>query len=111
MRKQFSLLSKLTLRSRWLVVGMGIKHWLLVLAAGASLSGLGIFHLIRFVYDQEIIPRPLYDLLTFQFLPIWLRILAPIVLGVLVILVTVAKIGANLIEPFRRPDENIIESL
>lgn len=111
MRKRSLLLSKVAIRSRWLVVGMGIKRWLLVLAVGASLSGLGVFHLIQFIYRQDFIPRPLYDVLTLQFLPLWLRILAPFLVGSAVILLTVAKIGANLIEPFRRPDEDIMESL
>ncbi len=59
---------------KWFIPGMGIKRWLLLLAFGATLLGLGVVYLIIMLYRLELLPLAIYRLLTFQFLPPWARI-------------------------------------
>lgn len=96
---------------RWLSLGIGIKRWILVLGLGASLSGLGLVYLILVLNRQGYLPASVYRGITLQFLPVQLRIVVPILLGGVAILVAMARIGANLVKPFRQPGDGVIESL
>src|SRR5690606_19498480 len=49
--------------------------------------------------------------LTLQFLPAGWRAAIPILLGGLLMLLAVIRLGANLIQPFRRPGQDVAESL
>lgn len=99
--------------SRWLALGIGIKRWLMLLGIGAALTGIGLFYLVVVLYQTTLIPVAVYSVLTLGFLPVWLRVLLPLLLGGGLLLLAVVRIGANLIAPFRHPDadEKVIESL
>lgn len=96
---------------RWLAIGIGVKRWLLILAVGAVLVGMGIGLLLIAVGQQEVLTEEIFALLTLQFLPLWLRILLPIVLGTSLMLVSILRLGSNLVAPFRNPDEKVVDSL
>jgi len=54
---------------KWLIPGMGIKRWLLLLAAGIACLSLGFAYLFR-----ELYPLPeFFYYATLQFIPRWLR--------------------------------------
>lgn len=96
----------------WLRVGIGIKRWLLLLGLGAAVSGMGIVYLILVLRRAGLMSSGLYDVLTMQFLPVSLRILLPLLIGGLLILLAVVKIGSTLIAPFRLDgDASMAESL
>lgn len=97
--------------NRLLAPGIGIKRWLLLLGVGAALIGIGLVYLILLLHRANLIPDALYDLLTLQFLPVELRMLAPLLVGAAVMLIAIAHLSANLIEPFRQPGETFIQSL
>ncbi len=97
--------------NRWLSLGIGIKRWLLVLGLCGGLFGLGLVYLILVLYRREWMPETIYNLLTLQFLPIWLRIMLPIILGGSGIFYTVLKIGSTLVAPFRQPGKQVIQTL
>ena len=59
---------------RWLLPGMHIKRWLLVLVAGITLFSLGCAYLLRVLYDVRSLPSVFYYL-TLQFIPRWGRAL------------------------------------
>jgi len=96
---------------RWLVIGIGVKRWLLILAVGAVLAGMGIGLFLIALGQQEVLTEKIFALLTLQFLPLWLGILLPIVLGTSLMLVSILRLGSNLVAPFRNPDEKVVESL
>jgi uncharacterized cofD-like protein len=96
---------------RWLSLGIGIKRWILLLGVGAALTGIGLVHLVLVLNREGLLPGSAYRGITLQFLPVWLRILLPLSLGGMIILLAVTRIGANLVKPFRRPGDGVIESL
>ena len=96
---------------RWILPGLGVKRWflLLLIGAGMLIAGLGIgFYLAE---QQGWLPPALVDLLTLVFLPDWARIWMPIGLGAILVYWAGQRLVANLVAPFRRDDEAISESL
>jgi hypothetical protein len=84
MAKRSFFLQSLTANLRWLSLGMGIKRWLLLLGLGAAIAGMGLVYLILMLDRVGWLPQTVYDTLTLQFLPLWGRILLPLVLGVVI---------------------------
>ena len=96
----------------WFVVGMGVKRWLVVLGIAAAIIGIGITYLLLGVANSTFLPSWLRSALTLSFIPFtWMRILVSFVVGGLLILVATARLGANLVAPFREPDSDIAESI
>ncbi|MCA9960106.1 MAG: YvcK family protein [Anaerolineales bacterium] len=96
---------------RWLTVGIGVKRWLLLLGTGAAITGMGLVYFILVAYREQWIPEWVYDLITLQFLPVWLRVLLPGLVGGAVILMAVARIGQTLVAPYRSEDVHVVETL
>ncbi len=97
--------------SRWLIPGMGLKRWLLLLGIGAFITGMGFVYAILLLYRAEWMSQQVYDGLTLQFLPISLRVLLPLLIGGSVMLLAVYLMGRQLVAPFRHPDEGVAEAL
>ncbi|MCO5186221.1 MAG: YvcK family protein [Anaerolineae bacterium] len=95
----------------WLIVGIGVKRWLVVLIAASAFLGMGLVFLLFVLQSADILPQILYQALTLRFLPLWLRVLLPIVVGTIVILLAIVRLSSNLLEPFRPPDKLVAESL
>lgn len=95
--------------SRWLIPGIGIKRWLLVLGLGTASIGIGLGNLLFVAHENGWLTTAVYDALTLQFLSQPLRIMLPFLVGSLLILISVLKIGRNLIAPFSPPDEDVAE--
>src|SRR5262249_3068351 len=61
---------------RWLQPGIGVKRWLLLMFAGMLLLALGVAHVLRQLSAGQGpggLVESLIDLVTLQFLPVWLR--------------------------------------
>jgi uncharacterized cofD-like protein len=106
-----NFLQSLARRSLWLVYGMGVKRWLVVLSLGAAATGMGLVYLLIMVRNGGWLPDRLYYLLTLQFLPLWGRVILPLVVGGVIIATALVRLGTNLVAPFRRPGEDVVESL
>lgn len=101
-----------TKRRRWLVVGIGIKRWLVVLAVGAAVAGMGAVYGLIWARRMGLVPSTtLYRLLTLQWLPPWVAMIVPLGMGGLLMLVALFRLGRNLLEPFRDPEVAIADSL
>lgn len=111
MAKLRALWRSLYIRRRWLAIGIGIKRWLLVLVVGAAVMSMGWIYLLLGANRAGWIPPGLYDLLTLNFLPLWLRIILSLIAGGLIILVAVIKVGKNLVEPLRNGQGAVVDSL
>ncbi len=96
---------------RWLTIGMGVKRWLLLLAVGTAVAGIGLVN-IFFIADQKgWLSEMLLHVLTFKFLPPILQILVPIVIGGICVGVAVEKLGRRLLSPFPEPEDGMAEML
>jgi uncharacterized cofD-like protein len=93
---------------RWLVPGIGVKRWLLVIFAGLLLLALGVAHVLRQV-GQDLRPgglaQVLIDAVTLQFLPYALRGLIVGAVGTALVLLGVARVVRAVTEPLRTPNE------
>jgi uncharacterized cofD-like protein len=96
---------------QWLSVGMGVKRWVLVLSVGSGLIGMGLVYLLVLLYRADFIPAFVYDWLMLGFLPLSWRIILPLALGVVIVLLALARLSANIVEPFRRPGDSLVDSL
>lgn len=111
MARKFRLWDSISVRRRWLTIGIGIKRWLLLLVVGTAVTSIGWIYILLIFNRLGWIPSGLYDLLTFQFLPLWLRVLVPLVIGGLIILLSIIKLGKNLVEPLRGSEGAVVDSL
>jgi uncharacterized cofD-like protein len=93
---------------RWLMPGIGIKRWLVVVFAGLLLLALGVAHVIRQA-TAEVHPGGvtgwLIDAITLQFLPYALRGLTVGVLGTALVVIGGVRVIRAVTAPFRAADE------
>jgi uncharacterized cofD-like protein len=92
---------------RWLLPGIGLKRWLLVLFLGLLLLALAFAHLLRQV-SRDLEPTglagALIDTATLQFLPYPLRGLIAGSIGVVLVAVGAYRSLRVLTDPLRAPD-------
>ncbi len=94
----------------WFSPGMGLKRWILLLALGSAALGMGVVYGLIWLRRSGLIPsNRVYELLTLQWLPPWLAMLLPLILGAALIVLALVRLGATITAPFRRPDESITE--
>jgi uncharacterized cofD-like protein len=98
-------------RRRWLTVGMGIKRWLLILGFGATLVGIGLAQILFVIIQWGDLPGWLHSALTLAFLPLWLRMLLPLSVGILVAITALFHLSNTLIAPFQPADATVADSL
>ncbi len=98
-------------RRRWLTIGIGVKRWLLLLLAGAAVTSMGWVYLLLAFNREGWLPGPLYDALTLRFLPLWLRMALPLLVGGIIILIAVVRLGKSLVEPLRGGEGAVVDSL
>ncbi len=111
MRSRKRFWNSLYLRRRWLAVGIGIKRWLVLLVLGAIIMSVGWLDLLLAISRADWAPVGVLGVLTLQFLPPWLRVLLPLVVGGLVMLLSVINLGRNLVEPLRAGPGALVDSL
>ena len=96
---------------RWLVPGMQVKRWLLVLIAGITLFGLGCAYLLRDLYDIHPL-APVFYYLTLQFIPRWGRALLFGLVGSALIAMGLLRMNQALLAPFVHPgQEKVVDAL
>jgi uncharacterized cofD-like protein len=98
---------------RWLVPGLGVKRWLLVILFGITLLGVGLAILILDVYRNapDTWWLPLISAASLRFLPRILR--AAIFGGIGVALIVGGFYGFNrsLMAPFLKPGRRVVDTL
>ncbi|MBE9508391.1 MAG: YvcK family protein, partial [Chloroflexi bacterium] len=93
---------------KWLIPGIGVKRWVLLLACGIALLSLGFSFLLR-----ELYPLPsVFYYLTFQFIPRGLRAGLFGLAGAAVVMLALLYLNRALLEPFVEPDpETVINAV
>ena len=89
---------------RWLVPGMHVKRWLLLLLAGTTIVGLGVAYLLREVYVSWTFP-PVFYYLTLQFIGRAWRGLLFGLLGLGAIAAAIYQLNRSLLAAFLRPGQ------
>ena len=78
----------------WLIVGIGIKRWLVLVALATLILGVGAFSFAVELVARGILPRDIYNGLTLQFLPETARIAIFLVVGVGLLLFSLAGLSS-----------------
>lgn len=110
MTEQPGRLRSLQARLRWLVPGIGVKRWLLLLLAGATFLGLGIGYVLLELYRTVEVPAAL-SLLTLQFVPRLVRGALMGAVGLGLMGWALAQIQRTLLAPFLRPGQDVAVAL
>jgi uncharacterized cofD-like protein len=90
---------------KWLIPGMGVKRWLLLLFGGITIVSLGVGYLLVDVYRTWTFPSVAYYV-TLQFIPRAWRGLLFGVVGVAAIVVAVMQLNKSLLSAFRSPSQS-----
>lgn len=96
--------------AKWLIPGLQIKRWLLILIAGITLLSLGLAYLLRAVYAAGNYPEFIYWL-TLQFLPRPLRALLFGLLGAGITIWGLIELNRSLLAPFTTPDGSTVDRI
>lgn len=112
--KVFNILQKILLNLRWLVPGIGVKRWILVILAGTTLLGVGMAVYLLDIYRTapESWWLPVIKIVSLQFIQV--RILRALIFGGLgIALIVIGTMGLNrsLLKPFLRPGKDIIDTV
>ena len=95
---------------KWLIPGMGVKRWLLLLFGGITIVSLGVGYLLVDVYRTWTFPSVFYYL-TLQFIPRAWRGLLFGVAGVAAITIAVLQLNRSLLSAFRAPGQSSLADI
>ena len=92
---------------KWFRPGLGVKRWLVVLAVGIILIGIGVGALVCQVASLSLTE----GLLHLGFLPPWALILLPVTAGAGVVIFGLRGLNRTLLSPFTEGNGEIVEAL
>jgi uncharacterized cofD-like protein len=95
---------------KWLVPGINIKRWLVLLLLGITLLALSVAYFLVTLYREQVVP-PIFYYLTLQFIPRLVRAVIVGVLGIVALIVALVQLNRSLLEPFVRPDEPLVDTV
>jgi uncharacterized cofD-like protein len=96
--------------SKWLLPGMGVKRWLLLLMAGVTALSLGVAYALVELYRELTLPSVFYYL-TLQFIPRELRALLFGAFGLGAVAYATYRLNRSLLAVFMRPGQNNLANL
>ncbi len=90
---------------KWLLPGMQVKRWLLLLFGGITVLSLGAGYILVEIYRTWAFP-PIFYYLTLQFIPRALRGFLFGVLGITAVVVAIVQLNNSLLSAFRSPGDS-----
>lgn len=98
---------------RWLVPGIGVKRWILVILIGTTFLALGFAVLILDIYRTapESWWLPILSYLSLRFLNRTLRALIFGTIGIVLIIWGIIKLNKTLLRPFMVPGKDVIDTV
>lgn len=90
---------------KWLLPGMYVKRWLLLLSGGITILSLGVGYILVEIYRTWTFP-PIFYYLTLQFIPRPGRALLFGVLGITAVVVAIVQLNRSLLSAFRSPGDS-----
>lgn len=108
-----NLLRILKREARWLIPGIGVKRWVLIILAGVTLLALGIAFLLINIYRTvpESVTATVIAVVSLQFLDRLIRALIFGMIGLLLVGYGFWGLNRALLRPFIQPGKPIIESV
>lgn len=110
-REKRSLRNVWQLWRGWFAIGIGVKRWVVLLALGALILGGGIGALLLLIRQRELLPDGVIEVITLNYLPSPLRVMVPLLLGIVIVIIAILGLGNSLVAPFRRPGEDLALSI
>lgn len=103
----------IVLKLRWLLPGIGVKRWILLILAGTTLLGVGFAVLILDVYRTapDTWWLPIISFLSLRFIDRTLRGLIFGGIGLALIGFGIQGLNRTLLKPFVRPGSNLIDTV
>ncbi|MGQ9717733.1 MAG: gluconeogenesis factor YvcK family protein [Anaerolineae bacterium] len=92
---------------KWLLPGIGVKRWLLTLALGIVLVGMGGGFLFRQLY----LFAGVYRYVSLAFLPYWARGPLLILIGLVLVIFGLIRLNRVLLSPFVQDTNEVVEAL
>jgi hypothetical protein len=98
---------------RWLIPGIGVKRWVLVILIGTTFLGLGFAVLVLNAYHTapESWWSPILAYLSLRFLPRAFRAIIFGSIGVGLIIWGIIKLNKTLLRPFMVPGKDVIDTV
>jgi uncharacterized cofD-like protein len=90
---------------KWLIPGMGVKRWLLLLFGGITIVSLGVGYVLVDIYRTWAFPEIVYYL-TLQFIPRGVRGLLFGIVGIAAITIAIIQLNRSLLAAFRSPGQS-----
>ncbi len=107
------LLEKLDEMTTWLIPGLGVKRWLVIILLGITLLGIGLgiglLEIYRTAPDTWWLPA--LSAASLRFLPRPLRVLIFLGIGFGLVLYGIFELNHTIIKPFLRPGERVATAL
>ncbi len=94
----------------WLIPGLHIKRWLIILIIGITIISLGLAYLLRSVYMTGTYPTFIYWI-SLQFLARPVRALLFGIIGIVITVWGFIELNRSLLEPFTQPDDDVAKQL
>ncbi|HEY6074631.1 MAG TPA: 2-phospho-L-lactate transferase CofD family protein, partial [Anaerolineales bacterium] len=94
----------------WLIPGLGIKRWMLLILVGIALLGMLILDIYRTDHVYPVVGTIL-GYAALRFLPLLVRVLLVAALGIGLITYGIWGLNRALLRPFTRPGEMVIDQL
>lgn len=99
--------------ARWLVPGLGVKRWLLLVLFGTTLMGVGLAVLLLDVYRTapDAWWLPVLSTVSLRFLPRLVRVVVFGLAGTSLILAAIWGLNRSLLSPYRRTGKPVLDEL
>lgn len=97
----------------WLMPGVGVKRWLLLVLAGTTMLGVGMAFVLLDIYRTapDTWWLPILSILSLRFLDRTLRALIFGTIGVGLIILGILGLNRNLMKPFVRRGEGVLDAV
>ncbi len=108
------ILQSIFLNLRWLVPGIGVKRWVLLILAGTTLLGVGMAVYLLDIYRTapETWWLPIIKFVSLQFVHVRIiRALIFSLIGVVLVIIGITGLNWALLKPFLRPGKDIIDTV
>jgi uncharacterized cofD-like protein len=107
------LISLIRLEIRWLTPGLGVKRWIIIFLAGATLIGIGLAMAVLDVYRTapDAWWLPIFSAASLRFLDRTLRVVVFGGLGVILVLWGSIGLSRALLQPFEVPGRPVVEQV
>ncbi|HET9905044.1 MAG TPA: gluconeogenesis factor YvcK family protein [Anaerolineales bacterium] len=99
---------------RWLLPGMGVKRWMLLILAGLTMLGISLAIFLYEIYDSGLPGQALSNILSglsLSFLPRIVRVLIFGCLGLGLLISGIGGLNRALLKPFIGPGKSVVDEL